>query len=330
MNGAVRSFVAAIGLMLGPIIVFGIHKLRRYARGAQQAERDALPYDPKPQAQPGVLLHRFSPPQQKYLRLILGSACYLFPALGWLTFGILSLPIFDPRFHNTWNDPLAFLWFRMVLGATTFVGTSCFIFGMVTATLVMSGLRFGTTAQFFRTRPLGIGFLFWTNLLVSLGTLLAAIFTGIGASLLLLVATHGPIWRHLPPVFPGVVTAHDDRPELYASLLATSPPHIFLSIATTTALILGLFSVLLAFPYSLRGKRSSLPNTFPALAVAFGMCGWLALRLVVDVIGVHLPSWLFLYSELGPPPPYAFTLIPAALSAGLLLLARYFVGKSEV
>jgi hypothetical protein len=50
----------------------------------------------------------------------------------------------------------------------------------------------------------------------------------------------------------------------------------------------------------------------------------------VDVIGVHLPLWLFVYLELGPPPPYAFALIPVALSAGLLLLARYFVGISEV
>jgi PSP len=332
MSGTVQDFLASIGLMLGPIVVFGIYKLRRYSRGIQRAERDALPYDPKPEAQPGVLLHRFSAPEQKYLQQTLGSARFGFLVLSWLTFGIFSLPIFDPWLfnHNSWNNPRVFLWFRILLGATTFVGTSCFLFGIVTAAVVVSTLRFGMTARFFRTRPLGIGFLFWTNLIVTLGSELAAILTGAGTAILLLAAIHGPIWLHLPPAFPGLVTPNNGKQELYASLLATSPPRVLLSVCTTITLSLSVFSVLLAIPYSWRGKLSSGPNVFPILTMALGMCGLMVLNLALDLNDMHLPTWLFVYSELGPPPPYPFALIPIAISACLLCLARYFVGKSEV
>jgi hypothetical protein len=64
--------------------------------------------------------------------------------------------------------------------------------------------------------------------------------------------------------------------------------------------------------------------------MAFGMSSLVILRTALDLTDVHLPAWLFVYSKLGPPPAYAFAPIPVALSAGLLVLARYFVGKSEV
>jgi hypothetical protein len=106
----------------------------------------------------------------------------------------------------------------------------------------------GKLKQFFRTRPLGIGFLFWTNLIVVLGSGLAGMLTGVAATMLLLAAIHGPIWLHLPTAFPGVVTPNDGRQELYDSLLATSPPRILLSICTTSVLSLSVFAILLAAP----------------------------------------------------------------------------------
>jgi hypothetical protein len=60
------------------------------------------------------------------------------------------------------------------------------------------------------------------------------------------------------------------------------------------------------------------------------MFGLLFLKLALDLNGMPLPPWLFVYSELGPPPPYEYALVPVALSASLLLLARYFIGKTEV
>jgi len=332
MSGQLQSLLVSICLLVGPIVVFGVYKVRRNLRGIRQAERDALGYVPKPEPKPGILLRGFSAPERKYLLQLLRTTRYAFPLMSWLTLGIFSLPILDPRFfnHNTWNDPLAFLWFRTLLGAATFVGISCFIFGMITAAAVLATLRFGTAAQFFRTRPLGIGFLYWTSLIVVLGSELAGMLTGVGVAMLLLAAIHGPIWLHLPTAFPGVVTPNDGRLELYASLLATSPPRIFLSICTTTVLSLGVSAVLLAAPYSWPGRQGSRPNVLPALAMAFGMCSLIVLRAVLDLNDVHLPTWLFVYSRLGPPPPYAFALIPVAISACLLILARYLIGKSEV
>jgi hypothetical protein len=60
------------------------------------------------------------------------------------------------------------------------------------------------------------------------------------------------------------------------------------------------------------------------------MFGLFLLKAALELNGMHLPPWLFVYSELGSPPPYAYALIPVSLSAGLLLLARYLIGKSEV
>jgi hypothetical protein len=39
---------------------------------------------------------------------------------------------------------------------------------------------------------------------------------------------------------------------------------------------------------------------------------------------------LFIYNELGPPPPYSHALIPIALAIGLLALARHFVRQFEL
>jgi PSP len=332
MSSRSLSFFFSACLLVGPVVVVAFYKLRRYSRAMLQAERDALPYDAKPEPKPGILLRRFSTPEQKYLRQLLHTTKYIFPLMSWLTFGIFILPASDIQLltHNSWNNPQAYLWFRVLLGAASFTGTSCFIFGVLTGSFVITPLRFGTTAQFYRTRPLGLGFLFWTNLLIGLGSELAAILTGAGAALLLLAAIHGPIWLHLPPAFPGVIIPNDGKQELYASLLATSPPRILLSVCTTITLSLAIGSVLLAIPYALPGKQGSRPNSFPVIVMALAAFGLLFLRPALELNGMHLPSWLFVYSELGPPPPYAYALIPVALSAGLLLLARYLIGKSEV
>jgi hypothetical protein len=332
MSSRSLSFFLSACLLVGPIVVLAIYKLRRYARGIQQAERDTLDYDPKAEPRPGILLRRFSAPEQKYLRQLLRTTGYVFPLMIWLTFGILLVPASDIALftHNSWNNPWVFLWFRMVLGATTFVGTSCYIFGMVTANLIMSPLRFGAPARFFRTRPLGIGFLFWTNLTVALGSELTAILTGAGAAVLLLAAIHGPIWLHLPSSFPGVITPDGGKQELYASLLATSAPRVLISICTTITLSLSIFAVLLAVPYNWPGTQSSRPNVFPVLAMCAGICAYSGFTLARIFGAVRLPAWLFMYSELGPPPPYAYALVPVAVSACLLFLSRYFIGKSEV
>jgi hypothetical protein len=145
-----------------------------------------------------------------------------------------------------------------------------------------------------------------------------------------LAAIHGPIWLHLPPVFPGVIIPNDGKQELYASLLATSPPRILLSVCTTITLSFGICAVLLAIPNAWPDKHGSRPNFFPVLVMALGMFGLLFLKAAMELNGMHLLSWLFVYSELGPPPPYAYALISISLSAGLLLLARYLIGKSEV
>lgn len=332
MNSRSLSFFLSVCLLVGPVVVFGLYKLRQFSRGILQAERDALPYVPKPEPKSGIFLRRFSAPEQKYLRGLLHTTGYLFPLMIWLTFGIFILPLSDIELltRNSWNNPPVFLWFRVLLVATTFVGTSCYIFGIVTANLVTTPIRFGPTARFYRTRPLSISFLFWTNVLVALGSELAAILTGIGTGILLLVAIHGPIWLHLPPAFPGAIVPNDGKQELYASFLATSPVRVLLSVCITITLSFSVFTVLLATPYALPGKKGSGPNAVVILAMTLGMFAFLTLNIARIFGAVSIPAWLFMYAELGPPPPYVYALVPVSLSAGLLLLARYFIGNSEV
>ena len=326
----IPPFTLSLFIYCAPVLIFMVYKIRRASRAAAHAEHDALPFNPSPEAASFALLRRFTAPQRVYLMQQLKLAAGLYGVFAWVFLFILSLPIFNVSPNaDRWFVPSALVWFQFVHNATGslhFLGTMILCGGFI----AISPLRFGTEARFYRTRPLSIGFLFWSRVLPLLIALLLAAMTGIVLAIALLVAVKGPVWHNLPAVIPRVLGPDDaDLAQEYFTLLATSVPRIFLSLLTSISLV---FTGLLAV-FSVPLFRLKSGNALPASSVLILMLflvfsiGELGL---LDFVAHRLPSVLFVYTRFGPPPPYIFALVPIALSVVFITLARLFVDHLEV
>jgi hypothetical protein len=163
-----------------------------------------------------------------------------------------------------------------------------------------------------------------------LAAVIAAALTGAAVSFALLVALKGPLWQHLPASFPGIATTpDDDRPQLYAALLATSLPRVFLSLCTTVALVFSGFALLFTLPVNPWSFRNPGPLRFLPPVIGGMLAAWTMVALDMLQL-VHLPRELFFYTHLGPPPPYVFIVCPILISASLLLVARFFTSRLEL
>ena len=313
-----------------PMMIFIGYRIRQASRVAAHAERGTLPFDPKPESVPIALLRRFTLSRRVYLRQQLKIAFVLYVVLAWTFLFILSLPIFNVSANaNKWFVPSALIWLQFLRSATSllqFLGTMILLCGFV----AISPLRFGTEARFYRTRPLSIGFLFWSRVLPILIALLLAAMTGIVLAFALLVAVKGPVWHNLPAVIPRVLGADDaEIAQEYSLLLATSAPRIFLSLLTSFSLV---FTGLLAV-FSLPLFRLKSGNALPSASVPLLMLLFVFPISLLGLLnfGTHrLPSALFVYTRLGPPPHYIFALVPIALSTVFITLSRFFVNHLEV
>jgi hypothetical protein len=321
----------AIAIFAAPLLLWVFYYSWRVRRETARAEMEARPFTPPPDPAPSNWLRRLPAAERAYLQYLMRSARggYLFSS--WLIFSIVGLPLANigSAHHTTWNNASAFLWFRYLLGATGMIGTTCGMLGLGFAIAAVYPMRRSPTAQFFRTRPIGMSFYFWSRVLYAAGILLSAIVTAAAASFALLYLLHGSIWRHLPATFPGTITGQgDDRSEWYLSLLATSALRVFLSLCTTATLAFSGFVAMFTLPAERLSGRGSSDNTASLFFIP-GMIGVLAFSALVTLNIVPIPRQLFVYAHLGPPPPYEFALYPLLLSAGLLLLARFFVTRLE-
>lgn len=312
-----------------PMMIFGVYKIRQASRAITQAERDALPFDPKPEPTPFVLLHRFTVPQRVYLMQQLKLAAALSAFFAWLFLFILSLPIFNtPPNASKWFDLSAFVWLQFLRNATSslqFLAALIFLCGFVAIT----PLRIGAEARFYRTRPLSVRFLFWSRVLPLLAALLLAAMTGIVLAFALLVAVKGQVWHNLPAVIPRVLGPDDaDLAQEYSSLLVTSAPRIFLSILTTLSLVFTGLLAVLSLPLRLKLGNAATGLSAPLLMLFCALP--IFLIGLFDFGAQHLPSALFVYNRFGPPPPYLFALVPITLSIVFMALARLFVNQLEV
>ena len=326
----IPPFTLSLFIYFAPLLIFMVYKIRRASRAAAHAEHDALPFNPSPEAASFALLRRFTAPQRVYLMQQLKLAAGLYGVFAWVFLFILSLPIFNVSANaNKWFVPSALVWLQFLRSATNslhFLGTMILLCGFV----AISQLRFGTEARFYRTRPLSIGFLFWSRVLPLLIALLLAAMTGIVLAIALLVAVKGPVWHNLPAVIPRVLGADDaEVAQEYSLLLATSAPRIFLSLLTSFSLVFTGLLAVFSFPLFRLKSGNALPSaSVPLLMLLFvfpiSLLGLLN-------FGTHrLPSALFVYTQLGPPPPYIFALVPIALSVVFITLARLFVNHLEV
>ena len=199
---------------------------------------------------------------------------------------------------------------------------------LFSAIAVIMPMRFGPEARFYRTRPIPISFIFWTKVLSVFTAMIAGAATGIALTFAILVALKGPIWHNLPATIPRLLGPDDaDVAQLYANLLLTSAPSIFLSVLTSIALFFSATLFLASAPV-LRLKNAALPMLMiPALLVPLGIA------IFSNNFGTGTPQFLrtlYIYLNLGPPPPLANALIPIALTVVFITCARLFANHQEL
>lgn len=327
MIGTVGTVFA---IFFAPILVSATWKIRNINKETRTAQREASPFEPKPLPASLVFVRGLGAIERRYLLQQIKAATLIFAFATWSFAFILLLPIFVMPHAGQWFDRSALVWFMFVRGASNSPGfISIAIFACVFTAVVP--LRFGPEARYYRTRPINIGFLFWTRVLCILVPILLAIVAGVGITMFILVARHGLLWQHLPLRIPRVLGPNDsDVAQDYLNLLATSVPRVFLSLVTTIAL---LFTTLLALTTApvlqAKGSGSAQNALLPVGGLLFMALAPL-LILISHLSSVHIPGMLFVYGNLGSPPPYRYVLVPIALSLLLLALSRCFVNHLEV
>ncbi|MGI4827488.1 MAG: hypothetical protein ACRYFU_04745 [Janthinobacterium lividum] len=322
--------IAAFAIFLAPLLTVAVWKIRKIQGEVFTAERQALPFVPTTAPVGLAFLHRLSSVERRYLLLQIKSGIFLFGFATWFFTFVLTLPIVFLHHFDRWFNASALLWFEFLRNSsnsTQFITMA--LFGCVFMAVVP--LRFQAEARFYRTRPIRIGFLFWSRVLCVLVPILLAAAAGIAIATLLLVTFHGPVWRNLPVHIPRVLDADDaDIAQDYLRLLRTSAPRIFLSILTTISLFFTAVLALAMVPF-LRGRTVGSSQTVAApVKILFVMAFFPLLVTFARFGSFQLPAFLFIYTSLGPPPPYLFALIPLALSLGFLALARLFVKHLEI
>jgi len=326
----IGSFATSFLVFLAPIFLALVWKICDHKRAAAKAELEALPFDPTPPAAPAVFLRHLTQPQRVFLTQQLKMGAMYYAIACWLMLFILSLPLFHALPHESkWFNNSAFLWYNFVnfLPHST---QSLFMMMIPAIIFVITPLRVGPEARFYRSRPLTIRFIFWSKILPIFLGIFAGIATGMALAVALLLVAKGPIWHNLPIAIPRTLGPDDAAlQQLYRDFLTTSVPSLLLSILTTLSLFFSTMLMVATIPV----KRMKAAAVVPLVAlVAFLGVGVLPFLSLFSSDG-HTFSWfrtLFIYSSLGPPPPRLFALVPVALSIAFIAIARIFVTRLEV
>ena len=222
-------------------IVYGRLTLRRKAKELERnggVEPMFAPVDPPA---PGWLLRHFSAPARAILRqrrsttrgFAFGIA-YVLAVL--LSGGLLSslqlhfgLPGGGPR--SVWHSYLITM---------TNSSSAYSIFAMMLAFFAVADIALPTSAVFMRTRPVSRRMLYWQRVLPSLASLVAGFGLAVGISVLVLLVTHGPVYKHLYDASSIHIASDPDAAEDLARTLQTSAPRIFLSMGLTLLFVFSL------------------------------------------------------------------------------------------
>ena len=325
----IGSFTISFLIFLTPVFFTAAWKIRDHKRAAAKAELEALPFDPAPPAAPSVFLRHFTQQQRVFLTQQLKIAAMYYALACWLLLFILSLPLFHALPHESkWFNHSAFLWYNFVnfLPHST---QSLFMIMMPAVITMITPLRVGSEARFYRSRPLTIRFIFWSKLLPIFLGIFGGIATGMALAFALILAFKGPIWHNLPAAIPRVLGPDDaELPQLYRDFLATSVPSLLLSMLTTLLLF---FTAMFAAA-TIPARRIKAATVVPLAGGIFFGVGVLSFFPILLNHGnaFHWYRTLFLYTSLGPPPPRLFALVPITLSIVFIAIARIFVTRLEV
>jgi hypothetical protein len=332
--------------LLGPFFLLAIYLRirlvykRRVSRAMEESGRELTAlFEPKDEPAPGFFLRRFTLPQRTYIREQYGIARVGYTICAWVIFVFLSsdlLPQQVERFDAEFSHPQR-VWFSYLHGLGPMIISVAFfslLTSMVTTTY-LQGLQQGT---YIRIRPLTRKFLFWARTGSALATLLAAILSAILGSLLLLLIVYGPVWTSLadptwrgPAAFGNPQQTH----HLYQVILlvSTSTSRLVISLLTTAALVFSFFAALNTL------SKSIMRSTFfiiSSCSLFFGVTevqrftGALALYHALGLSVAYCKEVLFLYSSLGPSPPWSYAVVPIFLSIVFLWLAQIFFARKEL
>jgi hypothetical protein len=217
------------------------------------------------------------------------------------------------------------IWHSYLVGFTMFGGFYS-IASLVCAAIASAEISMPTLAGFPRTRPILRRFLFWGRIAPALVTLLGSFALAAGLSLLVLVLCHGPVYDHLSdPVHHSNMPLDRDATRNLALTLQTSAPRLFLSAGTT--LLLNFSICVVGFSLPLRAPRIKTAALIAAMAT--GIIGLNILGLIHEAVP-DPARFFFLYSHLGPPPPYGYAVVPMTVSIVLLVLASFFSNRIEI
>jgi hypothetical protein len=193
---AVLFFIAPLPIL---IVVGRIRLLLRKRRESSEEPVVPKPFAPKPEPTPGWLLRRFTLPERTYLRQQATTAKAGFYIVAWCIFALAVsglLPGGDQNLQDWPPGSAQAIWFSYLSGTLMLVPLGV-VLAMGTALTSGFGIASTGPVAMNRTRPLSFWLLFWGRVGTALATMLAGYATGIALSLLVLLALHGPVWRHI-------------------------------------------------------------------------------------------------------------------------------------
>ncbi len=319
-----------------PYILVIVIAVRFQRKATAKAERNGgidPPFAPVDLPPSSFLFCHFRKPERAYLlqrrSALRWLAClYLYASLIMTCENLL--PGFIAQSGIAGGGPQS-IWHSYLTGITQ-AGFLYALFSFIGGVIASSETSQRSTAVFARTRPISHRLIFWGRIAPSLVTLLGAYALAVGISLLVLVLGYGPVYNHLWDAASQLsMNPGQGAIEKISLTLQTSAPRIFLSNATS--LLLDFSLLVTAFFLPLRNRRSK--------AVAVGIILFLGVVAPSFVPIFHemyifpgiipgISRFLFLYSYLGAPPPYAYAAIPIALSIALLALASFFSERLEI
>ena len=309
--------VAYAPLVMG-IIVFRIRLQRQTTKLERNGGVEAA-FAPADPPAPGFLLRRFSLPERAYLLRYRSALLAAFGILLWIFLVNMSDGLLPSEIANTGFTGSAQqnIWYSYIDQLTTSTFLLFSLIPLIAGAVAVADIGMIEPARFPRSRPISRRLLFWGKVLPSIATILTTFVIAALLSLLLLRICYGPVNNHLQNVASTLshpVAADGDDDDL-TLLLQTSLPRIFLSGITT--ILLGFSIVVAAMMLPFQIKRSPILGALMAL----GIMSYQAFFISINFAPPAFSRFLFIYTVMGPPPPYVFALIPILISTTLILLA---------
>ena len=319
-----------------PYILVIVIAVRFQRKATAKAERNGgmdPPFAPEYLPPSEFLLGHFRTPERAYLlqrkQALRWLACIYLYAFLIMTCENL-LPEFIAQSGIAGGGPLS-IWHSYLAGITQ-ARHIYVLFSFIGGSIASAEISLRSTAVFPRTRPISHRLIFWGRIAPSLATLLGAYALAVGISLLVLVLGYGPVYNHLwnAASLPSIIFGQLEIQKVVLTL-QTSAPRIFLSSVTT--LLLDFSLVVTAFFLPLRNRLSKAVAV--GIILFFGVVATSFVNIFHDMhifpgIIPDISRFLFLYSYLGAPPPYAYATIPIAISIALLTLASFFSERLEI